>query len=72
MTDIIWNYDDIDQNILSVYRGKICIGYFRTDLDEFRIITEGQLPHIHIYTLVQIANGYSQAIKEAEKIVKTK
>ena len=72
MSDIIWNYDDIDNNLLSVKQGKNTIGYFRIDRDEFVIITD-QLegPRIHINILRQIVNNYADALTEAKKIVET-
>jgi len=70
MNDIVWNYDDIQNNLLSVKRGKDTIGYFRMDRDEFVIITD-QLegPRIHIDILRTIINGYDAAIKEAKRLV---
>jgi len=69
MPDIIWNYDDVHNNLLSVKNGKDTIGYFRMDRDEFVIITE-QLegPRIHINILRSIVNGYDEALSEARKI----
>ena len=69
MNDIIWNYDDVHNNLLSVYNGKESIGYFRIDRNEFVVITE-QLegPRIHIDVLRSITNGYDDALKEAKKI----
>ena len=70
MSAIVWNYDDIHNNLLAVYKGKECIGYFRIDRDEFVIITDQvEGPRIHIEILMQIVNGYPDAIKEAEKII---
>ena len=69
MNDLTWNYDDVDNNLLSVNNGKDTIGYFRMDRDEFVIITE-QLegPRIHINILRSIVNGYDEAVSEARKI----
>ena len=69
MSDLTWNYDDVDNNLLSVNNGKDTIGYFRMDRDEFVIITE-QLegPRIHINILRSIVNGYDEAVSEARKI----
>ena len=69
MSDIVWNYDDVQNNLLSVNNGKDTIGYFRMDRDEFVIITE-QLegPRIHINILRSIVNGYDEAVSEARKI----
>ena len=72
MSAIVWNYDDIHNNLLAVYKGKECMGYFRIDRDEFVIITDQvNGPRIHIEILMQIVNGYPNAIKEAEKIIET-
>ena len=69
MSDIVWNYDDIQNNLLSVTRDKDLIGYFRIDRDEFVIITD-QLegPRIHIDVLRTIINGYDAAVKEAKRL----
>ena len=70
MSDVIWNYDDVHNNLLSVYNDKECMGYFRIDRDEFVIITDQmQGPRIHINLLRSIVNGYDEALKEARKIV---
>ena len=37
---IEWNYDDVDQEIVSVYVKKHCIGYFKLTDDKFRIKNE--------------------------------
>ena len=72
MSDIIWNYDDVHNNLLSVYNGKECMGYFRIDRDEFIIITDQiQGPRIHIDILRTITNGYDNALREAKKISET-
>ena len=70
MSDIVWNYDDIENNLLSVARDKDIIGYFRIDRNEFVIITD-QIdgPRIHIDILKLIVNGYDDALIEAKKIV---
>ena len=69
MPDLIWNYEDVHNNLLSVYQGKQCKGYFRIDSDEFVIITDQpEGPRIHIDLLRQIVNGYDDALKEAKKI----
>ena len=69
MTEIIWNYEDVNSNLLAVNNGKDTIGYFRMDRNEFVIITE-QIdgPRIHIDILRKIVNGYDDALKEAKKI----
>ena len=69
MSDIIWNYEDVHNNLLSVYKQKECIGYFRIDRDEFVIITEQiEGPRIHINILKQIVDKYPEALSEAKKI----
>ena len=69
MSDIIWNYDDVDNNLLSVYKGKECMGYFRIDRDELVIITDQiEGPRIHIDILKQIVDKYPDALREAKKI----
>ena len=69
MSDIVWNYDDVQNNLLSVKRGKNTIGYFRIDRDEFVIITD-QIdgPRIHIDILRTIINGYDAAAREAKRL----
>ena len=70
MSDITWNYEDIQGNLLAVYKKKECMGYFRIDRDEFVIITDQiEGPRIHINILRQIVNGYADALSEAKKIV---
>ena len=72
MSQIIWNYDDVDNNLLSVYNGKECIGYFRIDRDEFVIITDQvEGSRIHINLLKQIVDKYPEALSEAKKIAET-
>ena len=69
MSDIVWNYEDIHNNLLSVYDKKECIGYFRIDRNEFVIITDQiQGPRIHINILKSIVDGYDEALSEAKKI----
>ena len=72
MSDIIWNYEDVNSNLLAVNNGKDTIGYFRMDRNEFVIITE-QIdgPRIHIDILRKIVNGYDNALIEAKKIAGT-
>ena len=67
--EIIWNFDDVQSNLLAVNNGKDTIGYFRIDRDEFVIITE-QIdgPRIHINLLRSIVNGYDEALSQAKKI----
>ena len=68
---IEWNYDDVDQEIVSVYVKKHCIGYFKLTDDKFRIITDGMnTPEISMITLSQIINEYPDAIKTAGNYIK--
>ena len=50
---IIWNYDDIHNDILSIYGKKDCIGYFKLTDDDFRII-EYPTTRISMIVLKQI------------------
>ena len=69
MPDLIWNYEDVHNNLLSIYQGKQCVGYFRIDREEFVIITDQpEGPRMHIDLLRVIINGYDDALKEAKKI----
>tara|TARA_Y100000310_G_scaffold252925_1_gene259692 strand:+ start:1318 stop:1551 length:234 start_codon:yes stop_codon:yes gene_type:complete len=71
-TPIIWNFDDIESNLLVVEYDKKSIGYFRMNTDEFVFIdalsTESKIP---INILRSIVNGYDDALKEAKHLVKT-
>ena len=70
MSNIIWNFDDIENNLLAVEYDKETIGYFRTDREEFVIITDLQLgPRISIHVLRAIVSGYDDAMSEAKKII---
>ena len=74
MTNIVWNFEDIDSNILAIEYDKKAIGYFRMDTSEFIAITDERLdagPRIPIKVLRSIINGYDDALKEAKYIVKT-
>ena len=63
---IEWNYDDVDQEIVSVYVKKHCIGYFKLTDDKFRLISDGMnSPEISLITFSQIINEYPDAIKTA-------
>ena len=69
MNDIIWNYDDVDNNLLCLYTGKICLGYFRIDTGMFVMIpTHSETIKLDITILKKIVNEYDDAIKEAKKI----
>ena len=68
---ITWNYDDVNDDIISVYLKKDCIGYFKLTDDKFRIITDGMnTPEISMITLSQIINEYPDAIKTAGNYIK--
>jgi hypothetical protein len=72
LTSVIWNFDDIESNLLAVDIVDEAIGYFRMDTDEFVIITEDlNGPRIHINVLRSIVNGYDDALKEAKSMVET-
>ena len=68
-SEITWNFDDVQSNLLAVNSGKDTVGYFRIDRDEFVIITD-QIdgPRMHINLLRSIVNGYDEALIEAKKI----
>jgi len=63
---IIWNYDDIDLNILGVKIGDRTVGYFRLDIETFRL----SIPGVSYAILKSIIDGYDEAKKEAEKLIK--
>ena len=65
---IIWNYDDIHNDILSIYVKKDCIGYFKLTDDDFRII-EYPTTRISMIVLKQIVEEYPDALHEAKRIV---
>ena len=69
-TSIIWNFDDIESNILAVEHNEEAIGYFRIDTNDFVVITEHDhdLPSIPIEVLSKIVNGYDEALEVAQKI----
>jgi hypothetical protein len=68
----MWNFDDIESNILAVEYNKKAIGYFRMDTSEFVVITDHNAgPRIPIHILRTITNGYDDALKEAENMLET-
>ena len=72
MTNIVWNFDDVDSNLLAVNVEDQAIGYFRMDTDEFVIITDNNSsPRISIHILRAIVNGYDDALKEAKSMLET-
>ena len=70
MSDIVWNYDEVDNNLLCLYTGKICLGYFRIDTEVFVMIpTHSETIKLNITILRKIVNEYDDAIKEAKKLI---
>ena len=70
MSNLIWNYDDVDNNLLCLYTNKICLGYFRIDTGMFVMIpTHSETIKLDITILRQIVNQYDDALKEAKKLV---
>ena len=69
---IVWNYDDIESNLLAVDVEDEAMGYFRMDTSEFIVITDHlDGPKIPIKILRAIVNGYDDALKEAEGMLET-
>ena len=62
--NIIWNYDDIDMDILKVYDHDILIGYFRIDMNTFNFAAR----KVHTLLLRTIINQYDKAKNEADLI----
>ena len=69
-TSIVWNYEDIDANLLVVDYNEEPIGYFRIDKNDFVVITDHNhdYPSIPIEVLTKIVNGYDKALEVANKI----
>ena len=68
---ITWNYDDVNDDIISVYLKKDCIGYFNLTDDKFRIMSYGMhTPEISLITLSQIVDEYPDAMRTAGKYIK--
>ena len=70
---IIWNYEDIDSNLLAIEYDDKPIGYFRIDKSDFVIITNHtshDYPSISLDILNQIVNGYNDALMTAQKMIK--
>ena len=71
--DLVWNYDDVDNNLLCLYIDKRCLGYFRIDTGMFVMIpTHSETIKLDIVTLRKIVNEYDDALREAKKIVAMK
>ena len=66
INSLIWEYDNIDMNILGVRTKNEKLGYFRLDLDQFI----SRKKKLSIEVLNRIVNEYDDAKKEAEKIIK--
>jgi len=64
MTKIIWNYDDVDTNILKVSDHDTMLGYFRIDTGAFTFVQR----KVHSVLLRQIMLEYDDALKEAKII----
>ena len=70
MPKLVWNYDDVDNNLLCLYTGKVCLGYFRIDTGMFVVIpTHSETIKLNITILRKIVNEYDDAIKEAKKLI---
>ena len=71
MNNIVWNYDDVDNNLLCLYSEKYCLGYFRIDTGIFIMIpTHSETVKLDISILRKIVNEYDDALKEAKKLIK--
>ena len=69
---VIWNYEDVESNLLAIeYAGKP-VGYFRIDKSDFVVITDHNhnYPNIPLDVLKQIVGGYEEALRTAKKIIK--
>lgn len=64
MDKLIWNYDDVDTNILKVYDVDTMIGYFRIDTGAFTFAQR----KVHSVILRQMMNEYDSALNEARLI----
>ena len=69
---IVWNYEDIESNLLAIEYNNNPIGYFRIDRSDFVVITDHNhdYPSIPLDVLSQIVNGYEEALRTAKKIIK--
>ena len=61
---VIWNYDDIDMDILKVYDADTLLGYFRIDANIFTYTSR----KINIKLLQAVMIEYDSAKNEAELI----
>jgi len=64
MSDLIWNYDDVDVEILKVYDHNTMIGYFRIDIDTFTFA----IRKVNTLLLKSVMEQYDKAKNEAELI----
>ena len=67
---VIWNYEDVESNLLAIEYDGNSIGYFRIDRSDFVVITDHNhdYPSIPLDVLKQIVSGYEQALETAKKI----
>ena len=69
---VIWNFEDIESNLIAVEYNKEAIGYFRMNTNEFVVLSDGtESPKIPLNVLRSIVNGYDDALKEAEYLLET-
>ena len=61
---VVWKFDDVDMNILSVIYDEDMIGYFRMDNEVFTF-TKRRIP---ANALMQLGSEFNGALKEAKKI----
>ena len=68
---LIWNYEDVESNLLAVEYDNKPIGYFMIDKSHFVIITDHNhdYPSIPLAVLSQIVGGYEEALQTAKKII---
>tara|TARA_R110002020_G_scaffold140159_1_gene311478 strand:- start:208 stop:426 length:219 start_codon:yes stop_codon:yes gene_type:complete len=69
---IVWNYEDIESNLLAIEYDNNPIGYFRIDKADFVVIAEPNhnYPIISLDILNQIVSGYNDALSTAKKMIK--
>ena len=72
LTSIVWNFDDIESNLIAVEYDKEAIGYFRMNTNELVVLSDGtESPKIPLNVLRSIVNGYNDALMEAEYLLET-
>ena len=62
--EVIWNYDDIDMDILKVYNYDTLLGYFRIDTNIFTWTNR----KINTQLLQTVMSQYNEAKHEAESM----